>query len=311
MWKILCDHQFHIVLHGVDNQLQNSTMKDLVVTGHQSVSLIINALISKYLGDNAAVDAISLRLREVCPTLFKSEDAIGSKVAEILSKVKTCDASERESLLKESLMLSEKICGHGRVNVRNLCKQYAELGFPVGAVRLCVSAAKAADPEQFALNTVKSSSTNSDPIGMQAFQSRAEIYRIVFDILDNYVILAATSQSPALRGTEDRISPALAQNRADEMVHAVLTSDDEMFHISLYNWLLEKKQFDRLLEIKHPYLDSFLQRAADAVVSGKWPGGVSSANDTRVLDLLWRHHEMNQNHAAAAQILSKLAESTT
>jgi nuclear pore complex protein Nup155 len=267
--------------------------------------------LNRYLGDNAAVDAISLRLREVCPTLFKSEDAIGSKVAEILSKVKNSDSADKEALLKESLMLSEKICGHGRVNVRNLCKQYADLGFPVGAVRLCVSAAKAADPEQQALNTVKSISTSSDPIGMQAFQSRAEIYRIVFDILDNYVVLAATNQSPVLRGIEERISPQLAQKRAEETIHAILTSDDEMFHISLYNWLLEKKQFDRLLEIKHPFLDSFLQRAADAVVSGKWPGSGVSANDTRVLDLLWRHHEMNQNHAAAAQILAKLAESTT
>lgn len=37
-----------IVLQGVDNQLQNSTMRDLVVTGHATISVIINALISKY-----------------------------------------------------------------------------------------------------------------------------------------------------------------------------------------------------------------------------------------------------------------------
>jgi nuclear pore complex protein Nup155 len=267
----------------------------------------------RYLGDNAAVDAISLRLREVCPSLFKSEDAIGSKVAEILAKVKNSnDAHERELLLKESLVLSEKICGHGRVNIRNLCKQYSDLGFPVGAVRLCLSAAKAADPEQFAISTTKTSSASNDPVGMQAYQTRADIYRIVFDLLDNYVHLASFSQSPLGRKTDnERCSPQTAQLCAEETIHAILTSDDEMFHVNLYNWLLEKKQFDRLLEIKHPYLDSFLQRAADAVVSGKWPGGGINSNDTRVLDLLWRHHEMNQNHGAAAQILSKLAESTT
>lgn len=253
-----------------------------------------------------------MRLREVCPTLFKSEDAIGSKVAEILAKVKnSTNSEEREILLKESLVLSEKICGHGRVNIRNLCKQYSDLGFPVGAVRLCVSAAAAADPEKLGLDTIRTNAGMGDSIGMQAYQTRAEIYRIVFDLLDNYVQLASTNQSPLLRSVEDRISPQTAQLCAEETIHAILSSDDEVFHISLYNWLLEKKQFDRLLEIKHPYLDSFLQRAADAVVSGKWTAGGISANDTRVLDLLWRHHEMNQNHSAAAQILSKLAESTT
>jgi len=283
-----------------------------LISFYVNINVPITSVFVRYLGDNAAVDAISLRLREVCPTLFKSEDAIGSKVAEILSKVKnSAESHEREALLKESLMLSEKICGHGRVNVRSLCKQYADLGFPVGAVRLCVSAAKAADPDQLALSTVKTTSISSDPLGMQAFQTRSEIYRIVFDVLDSYVHLASTNQSPVMRGVEERISPQAAETRAEETIHAVLTSDDEMFHIALYNWLLEKKQFDRLLEIKHPFLDSFLQRAADALVSGKWPGAGVSANDTRVLDLLWRHHEMNQNHAAAAQILSKLAESTS
>lgn len=264
------------------------------------------------MGDNAAVDAISMRLREVCPSLFKSEDAIGSKVAEILAKVKSItDSHEKELLLKESLVLAEKICGHGRVNIRSLCKQYSDLGFPVGAVRLCASAAKAADPDKVALDTVKTQSASSDPMGVQAFQTRAEIYRIVFELLDSYVHQASTSQSRLVKGANNGLSPHAAQLCAEETIHAILTCDDEMFHISLYNWLLEKRQFDRLLEIKHPYLDSFLQRAADAVVSGKWPGGGISTNDTRVLDLLWRHHEMNQNHGAAAHILSKLAESTT
>ncbi|CAL8074629.1 unnamed protein product [Orchesella dallaii] len=311
MWKILCDHQFHIVLQGLDDRLQTTTMKSLILNGQSTVSIIINALISKYLGDNAAVDAISLRLREVCPTLFRNEDAIGSKVAEILAKVRNItDVTEKEALLKESLILSEKISGHSRININNFCLQYGELGFPVGAVRLVVSSAKNADPDQLALSVVKGNSSNNDPAAIRAFQTRSETYKVVFDMLDKYVTLATNAQSPVPR-KDDRIQPSVAQKLADETVHAILSSDDEAFHITLYNWLLERKLFDRLLEIKHGFLDSFLQRAADAVTTGKWPGGGTPANDTRVLDLLWRHHEMNSNHTAAAQILSKLAESTT
>ena len=33
-----------------------------------------------YIDDNAATDAISTRLREVCPSLYSSEDAVCSKV---------------------------------------------------------------------------------------------------------------------------------------------------------------------------------------------------------------------------------------
>jgi len=143
-----------------------------------------------------------------------------------------------------------------------------------------------------------------------------EIYKIVFEILDAYVAASTTKQSPLIKSvqsqtSEDLIPREKAKEYADVMIRSILLSDDEPFHIALYNWLIDRKLFDRLLEIKHSYLDSFLQRAADSVVSGKWPTDVSSPNDTRVLDLLWRHHEMNHNYLAAAQILSKLAESTT
>ncbi|CAG7786478.1 unnamed protein product [Allacma fusca] len=313
MWKLLCEHQFHIVLHGVDDRLHNSTMKELVVNGYSTVAIIINALVSKYLGDNAAVDAISIRLREVCPTLFKNEDAIGSKVAEILAKVKIIsDRRDREGMLQEALHLCEEICGHGRINIRNFCKQFAELGFPQGAVRLCLSSAQASDPNQLALMTLRNS---NDSTALQAYQKRLEIYKIVLDILDGFISTAATRQSPLLKQaqppSDDQLSPEKAKEYADVMIRAVLSSEDEPFHIALYNWLMDRKLFDRLLEIKHPYLDSFLQRAADSVVSGQWPSDVPNPNDTRVLDLLWRHHEMNHNYLAAAQILSKLSESTT
>lgn len=258
------------------------------------------------------MDAISLRLREVCPTLFRNEDAIGSKVKEILSKVRNVtDLTEKEALLKESLVLAEKISGHSRININTFCRQYGELGFPVGAVRLVASSAKAADPDNLAAVALKSSS-GGDSASSRAFQGRADIYKVVFDMLDQYVSVATNTQSPIARSIDDTVQPNQAQKLADETIHAILSSDDEAFHITLYNWLLERKLFDRLLEIKHGYLDAFLQRAAEAVTTGKWPtGGNAPANDTRVLDLLWRHHEMNNNHSAAAQILSKLAESTT
>ena len=51
-----------------------------LVLGPQISRMLIHSLINMYLGDNAATDAISHRLREVCPTLYSPEDAICSKV---------------------------------------------------------------------------------------------------------------------------------------------------------------------------------------------------------------------------------------
>jgi len=112
-------------------------------------------------------------LREVCPTLFKNEDAIGSKVAEILAKVKVVsDPIDKESMLQEALHLCEEICGHGRINIRSFCRQFADLGFPQGAVRLCLTSAKAADPNELALITLKGSSASTDAASLQAYQKR-------------------------------------------------------------------------------------------------------------------------------------------
>ena len=44
-------------------------------------SALITSLINMYIDDNAATDAVSTRLREVCPSLYSTEDAVCSKVS--------------------------------------------------------------------------------------------------------------------------------------------------------------------------------------------------------------------------------------
>lgn len=60
--------------------LQNTTFKDLILTGHELCSVLITSLINSYLNDNACVDSISSKLRDVCPYLYKTEDEAYSKV---------------------------------------------------------------------------------------------------------------------------------------------------------------------------------------------------------------------------------------
>lgn len=84
LWRILCEHQFHLLSAMIpDNQLQilqNTTFKDLFLYRQDICLIMIAGLIDSYLGDNASVDSINAKLREVCPHLYRTEDAAFSKV---------------------------------------------------------------------------------------------------------------------------------------------------------------------------------------------------------------------------------------
>lgn len=84
LWRILCEHQFHSLIGALpENQqqvLQNTAFKELFLYRQDVCSMLITTLVNSYLGDNASVDSISAKLREVCPHLYRTEDAAFSKV---------------------------------------------------------------------------------------------------------------------------------------------------------------------------------------------------------------------------------------
>lgn len=84
----------------------------------------------------------------------------------------TSDPLEKENLLKDSLVLSEQLCGQGRFDIKSFCQQFASLGYPLGAVRLCTSAARGADPDKIALGRFKSTSDSPDPAATNAYARR-------------------------------------------------------------------------------------------------------------------------------------------
>lgn len=87
LWRILCEHQFHTLVAVIPEShqqiLQNTIFKDLFLYRQDMCLVLITALVDSYLGDNASVDSISAKLREVCPHLYRTEDAAYSKVFSI------------------------------------------------------------------------------------------------------------------------------------------------------------------------------------------------------------------------------------
>lgn len=85
LWKILCEHQFHLLFMALPPKEQEDlaayTFRDLILSRGEICALLIASLINSYLSDNATVGSISSKLRDVCPNLYRHENAVLHKVS--------------------------------------------------------------------------------------------------------------------------------------------------------------------------------------------------------------------------------------
>jgi hypothetical protein len=76
------------------------------------------AVINLYLGDNARTDAISNRLRDVCPSLYNNDDAIASKAQEILIAAKRQNNQrEKEKMIRDAIALCKDVAAKLNLDV--------------------------------------------------------------------------------------------------------------------------------------------------------------------------------------------------
>lgn len=70
------------MLANFTTKMQNATEDKfkIVFLFPQICSSLISALMNCYLDDSASVDAISEKLRDLCPSLFSNDDAVSTKV---------------------------------------------------------------------------------------------------------------------------------------------------------------------------------------------------------------------------------------
>lgn len=126
LWKILCDHQFQLLATQLakDQQaiLSSCTFRDLTLSRSESCALLIVALINSYLKDNASVSSISAKLRDICPNLYRHEDAVSFKATEILMSSKNCNIPDEKN---EKLRTALQLCKDAAPNLplQNICQQ--------------------------------------------------------------------------------------------------------------------------------------------------------------------------------------------
>ncbi|XP_062269095.1 nuclear pore complex protein Nup155 [Platichthys flesus] len=310
LWKLLCDHQFSLIMSELpkefQEQMKGASFKDIVIRGKELSGALVTALINVYIKDNAPVDAISTHLRDICPLLYSSDDSVCSKANELLQSSKQVQNKvEKERTLRESLRLYQQISQH--TDLPLVCSQYRHVRFYEGVLELCLTAADKKDPQRLGPHFYKNGEPEDDRVGQQAFQERLGCYKCITDTMQELVNQSkAAPQSPSvpkqpgppvMTSDPNMLSNEEATAHFEQMLGLAQRSQDELFHIALYNWLIQADLTDKLLEVNSPYLEEHLLHMIK-----------QEQNKVHNMDLLWRYYEKNRNFSKAANVLSRLAD---
>lgn len=301
LWKLLCVHQFHVIVSNLakdkQTQLSGMTFKELVVFGNEMTTILASALVRRFIEDNSTTDIINKRLQDVCPSIYKNENALHAKAHEMVIKAKSLtNENDRKVLLENALELCKKI--GPRINLASVCELFQTVHWYEAIVDICLTTAQNCDPQNIALHYYKNKEHMDDQQGKLAFNTRLECYKLLLDIYGRLIQQSKSVLSPRTSDpTQAFLSPEESKAHSNTMLRLATQSSDELFHYTLYNWLYEHNQSDKLLEIKSSYLEVYLKEKT------------SEFNDSiALMDFLWMYYERNGHFNAAAQILAKLAE---
>jgi len=311
LWSVVVEHTVELVVGKLSqdaaNVLRQAQLRDLVVSpsGRDIASSVVQCLVQTYLGDNASTDAISNRLRQLCPGLYRQEDALSSKAHELLlAAAKVSQGGEREKMVSEAVSIAVQIAGHLQLSV--LVSHLASCQAYPKVVEVCLAAASKRDPSQLAVHYYNNGENSDDAAGLAAFMARAECYKQCTAMLHTLLQAGSappTSPSvPSSPGPPPPPSPAVlppdqATIWAEQVFQLMLSSSDQLLHVTLYQWLIENKYIDKLLNIKTPHIEEFLKR-----------GAVQHPETLAMFDLLWKYYEKTSQYVPAARILAKLAD---
>lgn len=282
LYKLLHEHQFSNICTNLSAECQSklamTSFKELIILGSELTTSIANALVRRYLDDNITTDAISRRLHELCPSIFRQENALQAKALEMVLQSRTIvDKVDKERMMNEAISLLKKI--GVRLDLQAICDLLHSSRAYKYIVDICLFVAEKRDPLNLAyFNQTRLMNTTLDD-GEERTRATALNYR-----MDCYMKIIDTLER--LLNSED----------FNEVFDSCIKSTDELFHTKLYEWLCEKNLSNKLLNINSAFIETFLKKKAE-----------SDNYSTTYLDLMWRFYERKGNFLGAAKILDKLA----
>jgi len=282
-------------------QAKDLTYEALFVTsvGQDLGRQLVKAIVNRNIAMGSNVDTVAEALRRRCGSFCSADDVIIFKAQEQVKRaVEAGFQSEAgRTLLNESLRLFQKVAGSLTIgeagengqegHVQWAVDYYQDMQFYAGAIQLCLTVADEKDKAGLALSYLKDEKPDADP-RQSAYLVREQCYRFIFAMIQK---LDQESRA-ATDGMDGQFS--VAAKRRNEAYDVINGSGDTVFQTCLYDWYLETRQEDRLLEITSPFVPQFLrQRAND------W--------NREAADLLWRYYVHNNDYLEAADTQLHLA----
>jgi nuclear pore complex protein Nup155 len=282
-------------------QLKDLTYEALFVTsaGQDLGRQLVKAIVNRNIAMGSNVDTVAEALRRRCGSFCSADDVIIFKAQEQVKRAVEAgfQTEAGRTLLNESLRLFQKVAGSLTIgeagengqegHVQWAVDYYSDMQFYAGAIQLCLTVADEKDKSGLALSYLKDEKPDADP-RQSAYLVREQCYRFIFAMIQKLDL----ETRAATDGMEGQFS--VAAKRRNEAYDVINGSGDIVFQTCLYDWYLETRQEDRLLEITSPFVPQFLrQRAND------W--------NREAADLLWRYYVHNNDYLEAADTQLHLA----
>lgn len=332
LWRLLNENEFFKLAACLPKELQiqlkSINFKDLVVQGNEICALLASAIVQCCIEDNLDTEATCNKLNEVCPSIFKQENALLAKAHEIINKAKLCqNRKDAEPLVEEAVSIFRNI--GSRINLEQACILLESVHAFKEIVKLVIEISAARDKDNLALYYFKNGEPVDDNQGRNVYFLRCQTYKLLIDIYERLVqktksliqiksqqqtsntsssslnasILNSTGNLMNQIGTNqqqqnlfDQLTQEQAKQFSEIVLNEVIASDDELLHYVFYDWFFEHQHKETLLKIKSVHLENYLKKK-------------TTQNDNlATFDLLWMYYEKNGDFRAAAQILVMLAE---
>ncbi|KAF8078700.1 nucleoporin [Lyophyllum atratum] len=296
---LLNDYMLGDLIAQCDLEIQKliaaQTFESLITTqdGMTISRALVNVVIDQQIGQQISVDTISEVLQHRCGSFCSTDDVMLYKAKENIRKaVESRNPAERQNWLAESLRLfikGARILEFDRL--REICGDYQQLNYARGAVELPLTCAQVVDPDNLGLEAWHAGMPKGDP-RTEFAEKRICCYDLVLDSLRVFEDKCSTEKVPADNASAISGDPEAVRSHAYELAFA---SDDEVFHSTLYDWLISRGLADDLLEMRPAFLEAHLKREPITV---------------QKFQLLWQFYVKNGQPLGAAKVLGALAEST-
>ncbi|XP_050544932.1 nuclear pore complex protein Nup155 isoform X2 [Daktulosphaira vitifoliae] len=310
LWKLLSEHQFYIIANKLNDQekviLENVIFKDLVLVHQEMCQILVQKLLDMYLNESSSVESISTKLRQVCPSIYQSEDAACAKASEMIKLAQsTINEDERKRILYQSLVVLKEVAP--KLNLTSVCLQYTNCAYMEGVYQMCRECARKTDPKNLGGHYfINSMVLDRDSPGYGAYMLRLDIYKEISASLDYLYSIMIKNPSVVIPTRPNIVSgilensaltPEQASNLISELIKLCITCEDEIMHTVVYRWLIDKKLIRETIEMGNHSLEKFLLSQSR-----------SDDSNNYIKDVLCRYYEYNGNYNEAAEVLASLAK---